>query len=232
MIEKARQRVKDPNRPWGHRLQWYSTPEVRGWRDLAEDAYEKIAGEEHSARLAGKKKADGKHSSHSTKSSSNGNDQKNEQGGGGKKADNKGKKGQAAKDGKNGFHPRVTGMPVNKSNAKVCAVPGCNTPLSDAHKYVTKCAKFLSLSSKEAYDWFKECGAQCKICFSTLHPMNFCTINFKCLVKWKAGPNKGQVCNGKHNHKLHFEKPYKNSSSATTSSNAAANEAEDEEEQA
>ena len=157
------------------------------------------------------------------------NDQRNagqqggQQGGSGNQNPGRGNTGGGGGDG-NRFLPIKTGMPVNPSNGKLCAVPDRNARLSESHMWIISCPRFKNLTEKQAYDFYKACHATCRICYSTTHPTSQCGLKFRCLAKFKGGRDKGKVCNGRHHTKLHYEKPGNNSNATSNNTHQGATE--------
>ena len=203
IVEKARHKLKDPTATWGTSLGWESRGDQRGYRDLLDDAYDKVLSQEHARKLAsGQPQGDKGKGKKNTSNATSGSEQ-NSNATAGKKA---GKAEDKTED-KEAFLGRNTGMPINPRNENLCAVPKCGKPLSKNHQYIIQCDTWKKMGEKDAYDLYVQLKSRCRICYSKKHKSSKCNLPYTCQAVMKYGPDKGKVCGKPHITKLHFERP-------------------------
>ena len=219
-ITKAFYKLKDKNATWGHTLTWDGSAHHVGWRQLLDEAYEVMVADEHANR--GRKKKNKNENKGLSSNSTNGGNQNQSSG---KKGGQNGAQGNSGGGDTSRFLPEKTGMPTHPSNGKLCPVPDCNTKLSESHMWVINCPRFKNLSNKQAYTFFKASKSTCRLCFSCQHVTNQCKLKLTCLAKLEKGNRKGQVCEGQHHTKMHWEGNKPNNTSNATSTTPPVGEA-------
>ena len=220
IVEKARHKLKDATATWGTSLGWDSVGNQRGYRDLLDDAYDKVLSQEHARKLAsGQPHNDKGKPKKSTSNATSGSDQTSHA-----TADKKAGKAEDKKEDKEAFLGRNTGMPINPKNETLCAVPKCGKPLSKNHQYIIQCDTWKKLGDKDAYDLYVQLKSRCRICYSRKHKSSKCNLPFTCQAVMKYGPDKGKTCGKPHISKLHYERPPGKSNSTSSKKKDDAND--------
>ena len=203
IVEKARHKLKDPTATWGTSLGWESRGDQRGYRDLLDDAYDKVLSQEHARKLAsGQPQSDKGKGKKNTSNATSGSEHNSNA-----TADKKAGKAEDKTEDKEAFLGRNTGMPINPRNENLCAVPKCGKPLSKNHQYIIQCDTWKKMGEKDAYDLYVQLKSRCRICYSKKHKSSKCNLPYTCQAVMKYGPNKGKICAKPHISKLHFERP-------------------------